>query len=664
MVVPGKTPIGRTVIDVSDLTPLSSDQERLWLRRYLFPDWGNESPVVVRLGPVSPAAVCAACSALLRRHPTLRTIYPTTGGLPAQQVLPPTRFAVTLVDLSRLPPRARQAVLRTVVVAEAERPFELDTGPVIRVQLVRLDVHDHVLVSGVHHIAVDPWSIVLLGEDLMALTMAAASGRPDRRPAPASTYLDYVAWLQRRRTSLAVEGDHRFWRERLAGIAAVELPLDRPRPRRLTTAMLVHAVDLPAEVSELLRATARSAGVTTFAALLACFTALVHRLSGAERFAVMTVPAGRVRPEFASVVGLFTGDVVVCCDASGDPTVAELLGRVRDSVLDTFEHPEPAFNELAARLDPDRSLVPHPLRQLGVVLHNRRPPEVELTRVDLPAEPIVPGDATADVWLDVFDSGSGPMRMRLELAEPLFTVATGRLIAERLTTLIDSAMAEPEQRLSALPIGVARSAPDDRHPEIGGVSVDLAAVERTLRAHLAVADVAVAVRQCRTTADVTVAQVVCWVVAELAHPADPADLADLITAVTGLPTSVVAVREIPRDDSGAVCLDALELPVLGQRPSGGVPVPATPTEEAVAQLYREVLGVTDVGRLDSFFVLGGTSMLVCRLGAYLADRLGVEVALYDLVLRPRVVDVASTVDSARRTASSTGATAMSDRHLG
>ncbi|MFC5288499.1 condensation domain-containing protein [Actinokineospora guangxiensis] len=952
---------------MSDLTPLSSDQERLWLRRYLFPEWGNESPAVVWLGPMAPAAVRAACSALVRRHPALRTVYPRTDGVPAQRVLPATRFAVSLIDLSGLAEPRRRAALGRVVAAEAQRPFDLDNGPVLRVELVRLSEREHVLVSGVHHIAVDPWSIMLLGEDLMALAGTASTGQPDRLAPVSTTYLDYVAWLQRRRTGPAAEADQRFWARRLAGVTAVELPLDRPRPARLTTEVLVHAVDLPAEVSDLLRETARAAGVTTFVALLACFTALVRRWSGAEEFVVMTVPSGRVRTEFGAVVGLFTGDVAVCCDASGDPTVGELLTRVRDAVLDTFDHPEPAFNEMAAGLDPERTLTPHPLRQLGLVLHNRRPPEVDLARVDLPNPAISRGNATADIWLDVFDSGAGPMRMRLEMAEELFEVRAGRLTAERLITLTGSAMADTKQRISALPfigpgeaeliaewgracgtrtqpvrslldrgaelaprsaalrcgdrvvthaqlrqrvravaarlvdrgvgpgtvvsvdgddqvavlvaalaalcagggvavgeaagaprgarlrfarhsrrahhiavrhrsggithtalalvaqsasralfsggprrltlapgdgldvvavlatlaaggtyepdgrpepgmvwladhhtpsadiaaardagaavwvrfraaglpgwtaaapvpatdergtlplgrplgvaelrvvddrggpvpIGVAGDllfagsagssrpgwrtgdrvlfdsdgmlwpAPDSRFPAVGGRWVDLDAVERALLTHPEVAGAAAAVRRCRTRAGVAVTHLLCWV-----RPADSAalseratrEIAALVAATTAVPHTIVEAADL-----SSVHADALPVPELGDRRSGGLPAPRTRTETAVAQLYQEILGAVEVGRADSFFVLGGTSMQVCRLAARLTDRFGVDLPLHDLFLRPRVAQVAAAVDaelaaaggqrsgSDLRTASTTVATAMSDRQRG
>jgi non-ribosomal peptide synthetase component F len=445
-------------VSIGGARPLSFDQERLWLRNHVFPAWRNENPAVLRLtGDVNATALRAAWAGTVSRHESLRTRFPIIEGMPVRLVMPASGSDLALVDLSGLHPSRQQAELSRVIAAEAARPFDLAAGPIARAELVRLAPNDYVLAAGIHHIAVDPASVVLLAEDLFALTAAATAGTPAALPRLAAQYSDYVMWRRHRLTPRWLEAGRAYWKRRLCRVRALDLPTDHPRPPFLRIDMRAHTATLPAELSELIRRFAVANGITPFVVLLMSFTALLSRWTGQDDLTVVTVRSGRSRQVFDRVVGLFTGDVVVRCETSGDPTVHELLGRIREAVLDTLDHPDPPFDELAAAVDPGRELCPHPLRQIGFVLHDLPHHAARLNRIDVAAMPISAGDSHrtssyADIWLDVFDGGAGPILLRLAMADGLFESATVDLTLRRLHTVIQAAMIDPRHRLSDLPL--------------------------------------------------------------------------------------------------------------------------------------------------------------------------------------------------------------------
>jgi Condensation domain/Phosphopantetheine attachment site len=438
--------------------PLSFDQERMWLVDRLLPaSVSPDDPVVVRLrGPLRLACLTAALDQVVARHASLRTRFPLDDGVPQQVVVPYAALPVMLVDLSRLARAHLDQQAAGLVAAEAARPFDLERGPLCRVTAIRLGALDHVLCIAIHHLAVDLWSTALMVDELSTAYRAAAGGLPPGLPAitlqPADIGLRARARLTPRRLAMLRE----YWRERLAGVRPVELPADHPRPTLPNLGSHVYLAQLDERLSDGLRDLGRCEGVTLFVTLLAGLHALVAGLTGQVDFVVVSVSAGRRSRDSEQVVGMLTECLVVRVDASGDPTVRELLTRDRDAVLDAFDGLDLPFAEVVALVDPGRDLEPSPLRQLGLTVHNvpRAAPSLPGLALEGLAE-LPPSAATgvseADLWLEVFDDGRGPLRLRLQMDDRMYDPGSLPLMVDRLRTLLSACVAEPARRLSELP---------------------------------------------------------------------------------------------------------------------------------------------------------------------------------------------------------------------
>ncbi|MFG2914397.1 non-ribosomal peptide synthase/polyketide synthase [Kitasatospora sp. NPDC048298] len=446
--------------------PASYAQRRLWLLDRL----GNGGaayhlPMAVRLsGPLDVAALAAAVGDLADRHEALRTVF-TEGpdGLPYQRMLAEAAVPLTVH-------RVREEELPAALAAEAARPFDLAAEPPLRAALFALGEGDHAVLLTLHHIAGDGWSMAPLARDLSTAYAARAEGtEPAWAPLPVQ-YADYALWQHG-----LLEGDltgHQitYWREALAELPEeLALPADRPRPLEASHRGATVAFTVPAEVHRGLAELSRAHGVTLFMALQAALATLLSRLGAGEDIPLGTPVAGRTDQALDELVGFFVNTLVLRTDLSGDPSFAELLGRVRESDLAAFAHQDVPFEQLVDALNPTRSLARHPLFQVMLALRNNA--EAELALPGLTATTLAPQGGSAKFDLSLFlteeftdefteefterpGEGRTPAGLRgeLEYATDLFDHASAELLAERLVRVLAAVAADPAQRIGAVEV--------------------------------------------------------------------------------------------------------------------------------------------------------------------------------------------------------------------
>ncbi|HEY6924389.1 MAG TPA: condensation domain-containing protein, partial [Steroidobacteraceae bacterium] len=216
----------------------SRGQQRLWFIHQL--EGGSPAyyiAISLRLrGPLSPDVLQAALDSLLERHEVLRTRFVTVGGTPYQEIVPPTRFALSVVQAGsvqsqRVSDSHLENEIRQHELEEAHARFDLSTGPLIRGRLLQLDANDHVLLLTAHHIIADGWSVAVLLRDLSALYEARSSQTAVALEPLPLQYADYSQWQHEWLQSAAYDKQLRYWTSHLKGAPALlELPTDQLRP--------------------------------------------------------------------------------------------------------------------------------------------------------------------------------------------------------------------------------------------------------------------------------------------------------------------------------------------------------------------------------------------------------------------------------------------------
>ena len=393
--------------------PASFPQQRLWFLEQLTP--GNIAynvPGAVRLrGQLDLELLRTAVTEITRRHEALRTTFRAVDGQPVQVVGEAAQPEITVVGCEHLRGTGEQqaAAIRELSRQEFSRPFDLRTGPLLRMKFVRLAPDEHILLLTIHHIVADLWSTsVFLGE-LATLYGALAGGATTEIAAAALPklpiqYPDYAVWQLNRLDGDALAGDLEYWTRALAGApAALDLPTDRPRPAVQTT----HGASTPFHLTEPvmndLRTLSQREGVTPFMTLLAAFQVLLHRYSREDDIVVGVPVANRGRPEIERLIGYFVNMLALRTDLSGGPGFRELLGRVRQTCLGAFAHQQLPFERLVEVLQPQRDASRTPIYQVSFIFQNIEMPTFDAGGLRLEPMEIETHAARFDLELQVFD---------------------------------------------------------------------------------------------------------------------------------------------------------------------------------------------------------------------------------------------------------------------
>ncbi|MCP4663977.1 MAG: amino acid adenylation domain-containing protein, partial [bacterium] len=350
--------------------PLSFSQERLWLLDRLEPgSTAYNLPFSARLDGELEVAVLERClDEIARRHESLRTTFADRDGLPVQVIHPPAALRLPVVDLARLAAADREARVTALIRAEVATPFDLERGPLWRVRLLRLERTQHVLVQNMHHVISDGWSIGVIFRELATMLEAFSAGTAGpfgKLPELPIQYPDFAIWQRERLHGERLESQLAYWREQLGGAAALlELPGDRPRPSFQTHRGAGVERRLPPSLSGVLHALSQRHDASLFMTLLAAFKLLLHRFTGEEDILVGAPIAGRGRVEIERLVGFFINTLTLRTRLEGAMSFRELLGRVREIVLEATLNQEVPFEKLLEELRPERSLSHSPLFQV------------------------------------------------------------------------------------------------------------------------------------------------------------------------------------------------------------------------------------------------------------------------------------------------------------
>ncbi|MCY1015549.1 non-ribosomal peptide synthase/polyketide synthase [Pyxidicoccus sp. MSG2] len=441
-------------------TVLSSAQQRVWFATRFEPGSVHYNvPFLLRWkGALDVGVLERSLRALVARHESLRTTFTEERGRPVQRIAPEPSLALPVVDLSGLPPEAREDEARRYAAEEAARPFDLEQGPLLRSLLLRLGPDSHTLLLTLHHIVFDGESIAVLLRELRALYAALSSGTTATLPPLPIQYADFAVWQQRCAQGGTLEPQLAWWRERLAGLEPLELPADRPAPTVRTREGARLQRVLPRRLTDALAALGRREGVTRFMLLLAAFQVLLSRYTGQTDVAVGAPISGRTRREVEGLIGFFVNTLVLRGDLSGAPTFRALLGRVRNTCLGAYAHQDLPFDQLVEALHPERGAGHSPLFQVMFSVQDGATPVLELPGLCARLEDGDPGRAKMDLGLAISESEAG-LVASFGYGTELFDRETVGRIADHYVRLLESIAASPDPRITEL----SMLAPEERH---------------------------------------------------------------------------------------------------------------------------------------------------------------------------------------------------------
>ncbi|MFN8008648.1 MAG: amino acid adenylation domain-containing protein [Terriglobia bacterium] len=445
-------PIG-TVSRGQDL-PLSYAQERVWFMDQFEPDSAFYNiPAALRLkGPLQFSLLERSLQGIIQRHEALRTTFDQVQGIATQRIAARLDLTLPLIDLGALPESDRMSQLQKIATEEAQRPFILSRGPLVRATLVRLGAEEHVLLLTMQHIVSDAWSMGLFLKELASLYEANASGTPALLSPLSLQYADFAIWQRQWLEGGVLEEQAAYWKQQLVGAPAfVELPTDRPRPAIQTFKGALYSWILPKSLLKSLEVLSRREQVTLFMTLMAAFQVLLARYTGQEDIIVGSPIANRNHAEIEELIGFFVNTLVLRTNLTGNPSFQQVLAQLSQSALGAYEHQDLPFEKLVEIMQPQRDRSHSPLFQVMLALQNAPLPSLQLAGLNFDFLPLHSGTSKFDLTLYMAETEEG-LRADWEYNTDLFDAATIARMAGHFQTLLEGIVMQPAARVSELPL--------------------------------------------------------------------------------------------------------------------------------------------------------------------------------------------------------------------
>ncbi|MGH8718631.1 MAG: condensation domain-containing protein, partial [Burkholderiales bacterium] len=390
--------------------PVSFAEQRLWF----LDQWQPNSPLYnigiayTFEGALNVGLFERCLKEIVKRHESLRTSFSSQDGEPVQVIHPNVDLSLAFTDLCALPEDQREGEARKLAVQEAQAGFDLTKAPLLRVRLLRLAAEKHVLLTAIHHIVSDGWSIGIFFKELSELYSAYSRGMPTSLAELAIQYADYAVWQRQWLQDKELDKQRTYWKRQLAaGPALLELPTDRPRPALQSFKGARQTRMMRKRLGDGLKTLSQREGATLFMTLLAAFQILLSRYSRSSDVLVGSPIAGRMRAETEDLIGFFVNTLVLRTDLSGNPSFRELLSRVREVALAAYAHQDLPFEKLVEELNPERSLSHSPLFQAMFVLQNTGPRELHLPGITVSRLEFERTSTKFDLSLYAFETGEG-----------------------------------------------------------------------------------------------------------------------------------------------------------------------------------------------------------------------------------------------------------------
>ncbi|WP_340122075.1 amino acid adenylation domain-containing protein [Methylobacter svalbardensis] len=443
------TPCLQDPVENDDIFPVSYAQQRLWLLDRLLGIGGlyNISWAVRLNGKLDVPALQQSLKAIVARHESLRTCFVEQNGEPVQVIRTSIPFACALIEL---PQENRASEIQRRLQTEANKPFDLKQAPLIRALLLRLSEQEHILMVTLHHSISDGWSMGVFRQELASFYRAFSQGQSADLPELPIQYADYAVWQREWLQGEVLERQLSYWKSQLTGLAVLELPTDKPRPKQLTYRGAQADIQLSAALTRRLKTLSRQQHVTLFITLSAALQVLLHRYSGQDDIVLGTAIAGRNRQELENLIGFFVNTLVLRTDLSGAPGFNELLSRVRKTCSDAYSHQDLPFEKLVAELNVPRDASRHPLFQVMLILQpatqDLQLPGLTISRLAVPHS-----TAKFDILMSLREYPDG-LTGTIEYSTDLFNAGTINQLIGHFQTLLEAIVEAPETSIAKLPL--------------------------------------------------------------------------------------------------------------------------------------------------------------------------------------------------------------------
>ncbi|MBD0255758.1 MAG: SDR family NAD(P)-dependent oxidoreductase, partial [Cytophagales bacterium] len=434
---------------------VSHAQQRLWVIDQLVEGPVYNIPTTYELhGDLDAGALMRAFDALVARHESLRTVLLAVDGQPRQKVLEPgaTGPGVKYVDLADSPLRYQQA--DALVKQAVSIRFDLQQGPGLFAQLVRVEPGRHLFSFTLHHIISDGWSSGIILREIVALYNAFRRQLPSPLTPLRVQYKDFTQW-QRRQLQRGAYAEHRtYWLEQFRHeVPVLNLPTDFPRQSEQTFTGQFLNVTFEKSLVDAIRAGSHRQDATVFMTLFTAVNLLLHRYTGQTELVIGTPVTERGHYDLEDQIGFYVNTLPLKTAVSGTDTFAGLLEKVKKVITDANKHKGYPLEQLVDELDLVRDTSRSPLFDVLAIYQNvsAAPDELRMEGIQVEGYPHAMDISKFDLTFDFYESESDIV-LKLIFNPSLFTAGRIERMAAHLRQILAAGLQDGRQEAGALPL--------------------------------------------------------------------------------------------------------------------------------------------------------------------------------------------------------------------
>lgn len=616
------------VISRRDAIGLSFAQRRLWELNNL---QANSSiyniPFAFRLkGTINIKALEDSLLKIQERHDSLRTYFPVIDLNPTQYIDPspllPFKVSVPDNQLEDQINGEAQKILTSVF----QKSFDLETGPLWRVELIPISTTESILAFTMHHMIFDGWSKNIFVEELATFYNAYFSEEIPLLPKLPIQYIDYTHWHQQWLSSEALERQRRHWKNQLAGtVVELQLPADRAATDSFRSEGANQHFSISTKLEAGLQKTSRQHNVSLFITLFSAFNILLHRYTGQQDLLVCLPVACRNNAEIQHLIGFFNNIIVMRTNLSGDPTIRDTINRIRPNALTAYDNQDFPFQKISefqnfARVSLSRGMFSF-----------RNAPDQSLDLYDVSGSPIEIREQSADFDLAMYirqkpDGIEGTVRYN----SSLFDAQTISILVVHFQQIMEAVVNQPGKHLSELPF-------------FGKKIND---VELLLRSHSQIEDACIV----GSHPDSGVEKQIAYLVPNQHDMPEIIDIRNFLKKSLPshlIPDTYVPMVRFPLTETGAIDYDNLPTPTSQKILTNNVyKAPRTVLEKELTKLWTKVLWLEqEIGINDNFFDLGGHSLLSVQLVHGIEKTIGRKLPMEALLKLGTIEELAIIIES-------------------
>ena len=435
--------------DPAQNIPLSFSQERLWFIHQMEGSLQYHIPAALRLrGELNKTALKSALAHILQRHEVLRTIFLEDEGHTHQVIRDPNDWQLEFIDgtqFSNDEKKMQEFVLQLIRV-----PFNLSRDYMVRAYLIQVSEQEHLLVVVTHHIASDGWSASIIVKEVIELYSAYSENRqPILSPLPVQ-YADYAVWQRNFLQGEVLNRKLDYWKQKLSGVVALQLPLDYKRPPVWSSNGSSKSFSIDKHLSDQLLSLSQSQGTTLYMTLLSAFNVLLYKYSGQQDICIGSPIANRTQHEVESLIGFFVNTLALRTEVNGDASFTQLLHQVRATTMEAYEHQDVPFEKVVEVVVKERDLSRNPLFQVMFALQNTPDtPQLRLGNIDLSTIKLPQTTTKFDLTFFLIETAQG-IRGDMQFATDLYNEQTIIRMLDHYKLLLSSIVASPDSKVDEL----------------------------------------------------------------------------------------------------------------------------------------------------------------------------------------------------------------------